>query len=49
MRNFIVGTANVDVVSGQNYFLPSDDGIHSYVIKLKDNAYYEKQINSIIK
>ena len=42
------GTASVDEVGGGNHFVPSEDGQHCYVVKVKDNDYYKDTINAII-
>lgn len=44
----VTGTASVDPVNGSNLFLPEADGLHSFVIKNKDDAYYSNMINAII-
>ena len=41
----IRGTASVDVVSGENRFLESADGLHGYVQKLFPDDYYKDLIN----
>ncbi len=42
------GTASVDEVGGGNHFVPTEDGQHCYVVKVKDNDYYKDTINAII-
>ena len=41
------GTARVDS-AGRNYFERSDTGMHSYVVKLKPNSFYESSINGLL-
>ena len=43
------GTAEVDPITGKNYFSPDLNGKHRYVVKKKDNDYYKKCINSLIE
>ncbi len=42
------GKASFDVATGHNFFVPSENGPHAYVIKRHPDAYYAKQINDII-
>lgn len=42
------GKATVDAVTGSNHFAPSEDGLHTYVIKARDNAYYRDAIDEMI-
>lgn len=44
----VTGTACVDEQTGANYFKKDPNGKHKYVIKMYENGYYEKQINSMI-
>jgi hypothetical protein len=45
----VKGTARVDEGDGANYFTRSKDGKHAFVVKKKENAYYEKMIDDIIE
>ena len=45
----VKGRARVDESDGANYFTRSKDGKHAFVVKAKENAYYEKMIDSIIE
>jgi hypothetical protein len=42
------GTASLDGESGQNFFAPSDSGLHAYVVKDRPNEFYKTQINERI-
>ena len=42
------GKATVDAATGSNHFAPSEDGLHTYVIKARDNAYYRDAIDEMI-
>ena len=42
------GFATVDVETGANHFQEDESGSHVYVVKQKENAFYEKAINEII-
>lgn len=42
------GTMSVDVESGANYFVKSENGRHAYVVKKYDDTYYSNMINQII-
>ena len=42
------GKATVDAVTGQNYFAPSEDGNHLYVIKDRPNDFYRDAIDTVI-
>ena len=44
----VYGDARVNAQTGQNYFTPQDGGRHAYVVKAKENAYYEDLINQSI-
>jgi len=39
------GRATVDAVSGENTFVPDPNGLHAYVVKEHENAYYADAIN----
>jgi hypothetical protein len=43
-----VGTASVDAESGKNYFIRSDAGTHKFVIKKREDHFYEEQINRLL-
>lgn len=45
---YVSGKASVDSRSGENSFIPSENGIHKYVIKVKENDFYKEQINKFI-
>ena len=45
----VTGTASVDAETGANHFVIDPKGLHKYVVKRFDNAYYANQINQIIK
>ncbi len=47
--DFVSGTARVDPSDGSNYFTAAHDGLHRYVIKKKDNTYYQNEINLRIR
>ena len=42
------GTMSVDVESGANCFVKSENGTHAYVVKKYDDTYYSNMINAII-
>jgi hypothetical protein len=44
----VVGTASVDAESGKNYFIRSDAGTHKFVIKKREDHFYEEQINRLL-
>jgi len=44
----VSGTASVDEQTGANYFASDASGKHKFVIKMRENDYYEKQINSAL-
>jgi len=44
----VVGTASVDPLSGTNTFTPNPEGLHKFVIKIKDDNFYKDMINDII-
>ncbi len=41
----VCGTASVDPATGENYFVKSEQGMHAYVIKQFEDAYYAEAIN----
>lgn len=41
----VTGTASVDSETGANFFVRSANGWHSFVIKTRENTYYESEIN----
>ena len=43
------GRATVDAETGRNYFTPSEDGAHAYVVKERDNDFYRNAIDEMIK
>ena len=43
------GTAHVDAVTGENTFIPCADGLHTYVKRKFDTAYYRDAIDVRIK
>lgn len=45
----VCGTARVDAETGKNYFVRHADGKHAFVVKTKENSYYEKCINQRIQ
>ena len=45
----VCGTASVDAETGANFFAEKCDGLHRYVVKQKEDAYYADCINEIIK
>ncbi len=45
---FVQGAASVDPINGKNYFSHTPNGLHRYVIKEHDNAYYQKNINDML-
>ena len=46
--NVVRGTMSIDTESGANFFAPSENGLHAYVVKKFDDAYYSNAINEII-
>ncbi|MBE6659036.1 MAG: hypothetical protein E7604_11430 [Ruminococcaceae bacterium] len=44
----ISGHASVDALSGENRFVPVSGGLHRYVRKCRDNAWYEAQIDALL-
>ena len=42
------GRASLSKETGANYFIPDDGGLHSYVIKERENKFYEDMIDSIL-
>ena len=50
--NFIVDDtvyATVDADTGANHFVAHENGLHKYVIKARENDFYKKQINELLK
>ncbi len=45
----VCGTATVDAGTGANHFTAHKNGLHRYVIKAKENDFYKKQINELLK
>ena len=45
----VLGKARVDANTGENYFSANSEGLHSYVVKQKDDTYYADTINQLIK
>ena len=45
----VSGTASIDENTGANFFKEHKNGLHKYVIKVKENSYYQNQIESLIK
>ena len=45
----IRGKGSVDAATGQNYFVSNPNGLHSYVVKEKEDIYYADAINNSIK
>ena len=43
------GKASVDPKSGKNSFLPDPGGPHAYLVKTKENGYYQTMINDILQ
>ena len=52
-RPFLVGpyavSVSLDAATGENYFVSNSNGLHSYVIKEKEDIYYADAINKLIK
>ena len=44
----VSGTASLNSKTGENTFIPSEDGMHKYVIKKMENEYYVNKINELI-
>ncbi len=44
----IRGKAYVDPVTGANEFVPDPNGLHAYVVKMKENEYYQNAINRML-
>lgn len=44
----IRGTASVEASTGKNHFTPSEDGMHGYLVKNKEDDFYKKAINDLI-
>ena len=45
----VYGTASVDPKTGKNSFTACEGGKHSYLIKEKENRFYRKQIDEILR
>lgn len=45
----VSGKAFVDANTGENYFTPDSKGLHSYVVKQKEDSYYANAINDLLK
>ena len=45
----VCGKAFVDEQTGENYFEQNQNGKHKFVVKQKQNAFYENAINELIK
>lgn len=43
------GTNRVDSVSGRNIFTLSESGSHAYVIKKKNDTWYERRLNKLLR
>ncbi len=44
----VSGTASVDAQTGANYFVSDANGRHKFVIKMRENDYYEEQIDNAL-
>ena len=44
----VSGTASVDAESGRNYFIKNNTGKHKFVIKQRENCFYEEQIDRLL-
>ena len=44
----VYGKGSIEIESGKNHFEKDEKGIHSFVVKTKENEYYENEINRII-
>ena len=44
----VCGRASVDDKSGANYFVSDQNGAHKFVVKERENAYYEEAINKLL-
>ena len=42
-------SVSLDAATGENYFVSNSNGLHSYVIKEKEDIYYADAINKLIK
>lgn len=45
----VCGTASLDAETGKNYFTESADGLHKYVVRKYEPAYYAEKINELIR
>ncbi len=43
------GKGSVDAKTGENYFVSDPNGLHSYVVREKEDSYYADAINKLIK
>lgn len=44
----VVGKADVDARTGANYFTPDENGLHRYVIKIKNDNFYKNVIDTML-
>ena len=42
------GTASVDSDTGANHFVKNNDGLHTFVVKKREDSFYEQQINAYL-
>ncbi len=42
----VQGTASVDSITGENHFSADSNGLHRYVVKKKENSFYQNEINA---
>lgn len=42
------GTARVNAEDGTNTFLPDENGLHRYLVKQRENSWYERQLSLLI-
>lgn len=45
----VQGSARVEPAEGRNYFTPNENGLHRYVVKTCENAFYRNRIQERIK
>lgn len=45
----VKGKASVDGKTGENYFEKDENGLHKFVVKVKNNSFYANCINDLIK
>ncbi|MBE6885280.1 MAG: hypothetical protein E7487_11875 [Ruminococcaceae bacterium] len=43
------GKASVDAITGENWFIQEENGLHSYVVKAFQDSYYEDEVNKRIR